>query len=173
MDVVKLPASTNQPALLGLELISNHDSEAEAVSKALSLIYAAKSPSVIVDALVARHLAVDVTRKLVDLLHFPTFTTSMGKSIIHETTPYFMGVYNGQVSLPGVCKVIEQESDLVIDLGPFLSDSNTGGLSRKLPEQRVIAVNTKDVAISGVAYPQIGLKSCKSQFIPANFGAED
>lgn len=168
MDVVNLPASTNPAGPLSQGPILNQESESAAVSKALSLIYAAKSPSVIVDALVARHLAADVARKLVDLLHFPTFTTSMGKSIIYETEPYFMGVYNGQVSLPGVCDVIEQESDLVIDLGPFLSDSNTGGLSRKLPEQRVIAVNTKDAVIAGIAYPHTGLRSCKSQLFSAH-----
>jgi pyruvate decarboxylase len=169
MDVVKVQASTNQPASLSLNLTLNYASEAAAVTKALSLIYAAKSPLVIVDALVARHLAIDITRELVDILHFPTFTTSMGKSIIHETSPYFMGVYNGQISLPGVCKSIEQESDLVIDLGPFLSDSNTGGHSRRLLEQRMIAVNTKEVVISGVVYPQIGLKSCELRRIPAHF----
>ncbi|PVH73681.1 pyruvate decarboxylase, partial [Cadophora sp. DSE1049] len=159
MDAVKLRALNNHHASLSLKPVSNRSSEAAAVTKALDLIYAAKSPSVIVDALVARHLAVDVARELVDLLHFPTFTTPMGKSIIHETNPYFTGVYNGQISLPDVCRVIEQESDLVIDLGPFLSDSNTGGHSRKLPAERVIAVNPKEVVISGVAYPHIGLKS--------------
>ncbi len=169
MDTVKLRVPTNHPALLSLKPASIRSSEAAAVTKALNLIYAAKSPSVIVDALVARHLAVDVAREFVDLLHFPTFTTPMGKSIIHETNSYFTGVYNGQISLPGVCRVIEQESDLVIDLGPFLSDSNTGGLSRKLPAERVIAVNPKEVVISGVAYPHIGLKSCKLELNPPNF----
>lgn len=161
MDTVKLRAPTNDPVLLSSKPASIRSSEEVAVKKALDLIYAAKSPSVIVDALVARHLAAEVARELVDSLHFPTFTTPMGKSIIHETKPYFTGVYNGQISLPGVCKVIEQDSDLVLDLGPFLSDSNTGGLSRKLPAERVIAVHPTEVMILGVAYPHIRLKSCK------------
>lgn len=172
MDVVNQRASVNQPASSNWTSTSNQESQTTAITKALDLIYAAKSPSVIVDALIARHLAVDLTRKLVDVLHFPTFTTPMGKSIIHETNPYFIGVYNGQISLPRVCKVIEEESDLVIDIGPFLSDSNTGGLSRKLDQQRVIAVNTKSVVISGVIYPHSGIKSCESQCIPAGLGAE-
>jgi pyruvate decarboxylase len=163
MDVVKLRVRDNQSASLRLKYISNHDTEGVAVTKALALIYAAKHPSVIVDALVARHLAIDVTRELVDVLHFPTFTTGMGKSIVHETHPYFLGVYNGQISRPGVCKILEEESDLVIDLGPFLSDSNTGGFSRKLSQKRVIAVNPKDVVIAGVVFRHIGLKSCKSK----------
>ncbi len=168
MDVVNVPAAIKEARPSSPGSTSDQENEVEAVSKALTLIYAAKSPSVIVDALVARHLAADVTRELVDLLHFPTFTTSMGKSIIHETVRYFKGVYNGQVSLPGVCRVIEQESDLVLDLGPFLSDSNTGGLSRKLPPERVIAVNTKDVVIAGVSYRHTGLRFCKPALSPVH-----
>lgn len=173
MDVINLPVSINLPTILSLGPISNHGSEAAAVSKVLSRIYAAKSPIVIVDALVARHLAADVTRELVDVFQFPTFTTSMGKSIIHETKPYFRGIYNGQVSVPGVCKVIEKDSDLVIDLGPFLSDSNTGGLSRNLNQNRVISVNVDDVVIAGVVYPQIGLKSCKIKLSSVHFRIEN
>lgn len=161
MDVVHLPVTEQSHDPRDFSPVSDRESKDAAVSRALALIYAAKTPSIIVDALVARHLAVDVARQLVDLFQFPTFTTSMGKAIIHETKPYFVGVYNGQVSLPEVCQIIEEKSDLVIDIGPFLSDSNTGGFSRKLPGQRVIAVNRHNVTIAGVKYADIGLKGCK------------
>lgn len=160
MDMVNLPVPTSSTLPVDLSPIIDHDSKAAAVSAALSLVYAAKSPVIIIDALVARHRAIGVTRQLVDLLQFPTFSTSMGKSIINETQSYFRGIYNGQVSYPGVCKAVEQDSDLVVDLGPLLSDSNTGGFTRNIAERKLISVHPHHVVTRGTIYPQISLASC-------------
>lgn len=133
-----------------------------AISATLSMLYKARSPRVIVDALTARHGGRAVTRALVDKLKFPTFSTSMGKSIIDETEVYFCGIYNGKVSVLGVCEVLEQQSDLVFDLGPILSDSNTGGHTRKIEEAKLIAVHPHHVTVAGVVYRNIGIVACRS-----------
>ncbi|CZR68750.1 related to pyruvate decarboxylase [Phialocephala subalpina] len=164
-DFVHVPVSGSISPLANLALISDHENETAAIAATISTIYAAKSPVVIVDALVSRHLAIDVTRELVDFLGFPTFSTSMGKSIIDETRPYFHGIYNGQVSVPDVCKVIEQDSDLVIDLGPLLSDSNTGGHTRKIAESKLITVLPNHVSIGNKTYQEVGLASFLSALL--------
>lgn len=164
MDMVNLSVPPSSTPSVNRALITDHADEAAAVSAITSMIYKSITPVVIVDALVARHCAIDITRQLVDLLQFPTFSTSMGKSIIHETHSYFHGVYNGQVSSPGVCDVVEEESDLVLDLGPILSDSNTGGFTRKIPEGKMISVHPHSVVIGDSTYQHAGLASCKFSY---------
>ncbi|KIW95803.1 uncharacterized protein Z519_02867 [Cladophialophora bantiana CBS 173.52] len=155
------------PTLSRIDLapLTDEINKASAIAATLSLLYKAKTPTVIVDALTARHSGKNVTRKLVDVLRFPTFSTSMGKSIIDETKPYFCGIYNGQVSIPGVCEVIEQQSDLVFDLGPILSDSNTGGHTRNIAEQKIIAIHPHHVVVGGVVHRNIGLVSFLSTLL--------
>ncbi len=48
----------------------------------------------------------------------------MGKSTIDETSPYYGGVYVGQISHVEVKNVVES-SDLVLSIGAILSDFNT------------------------------------------------
>ena len=124
------------------DLLTRPDAAAteSAVEAIITRLQSAKSPVFIVDVLVARFQATSVARQLLDYLKIPTFTTPMGKSIVDESKNYFYGVYNGQVSSPGVAQTIEDESDLVIDLGPSLSDSNTGGHSRRIKEDKYISV---------------------------------
>ncbi|EXJ57746.1 uncharacterized protein A1O5_12536 [Cladophialophora psammophila CBS 110553] len=164
-DMVHCPVPAPSPSRIDLALLTDEFSKASAIAATLSLLYKAKAPTVIVDALTARHSGKDVTRKLVDVLRFPTFSTSMGKSIIDETKPYFCGIYNGQVSIPGVCEVIEQQSDLVLDLGPILSDSNTGGHTRNIAEQKIIAIHPHHVIVGGTVHRNIGLVSFLSSLL--------
>lgn len=83
MDMVNLSARTSLPISVAPRRISDYDSETAAISKALSMVYAAKFPIILVNVLVARHLATSVARDVVGTLKFPTFSTSMGKAIIN------------------------------------------------------------------------------------------
>ncbi|KAK4940893.1 hypothetical protein LTR10_019046 [Elasticomyces elasticus] len=113
-----------------------------AVEMLTSKLRSAKHPVVIVDCLVHRFGATDAARRLLEHLRAPTVSTPMGKSIVEEGKKYYLGIYNGQVSYPGVIKAVETDSDLVIDLGSLPSDSNTGGHSRKINDDKYILVGT-------------------------------
>lgn len=161
IDMVDVHVPTPSPSQIELAPLTDEFSKKSATSATLTLLYKATNPTVIVDSLTARHRGADVTRKLVDLLQFPTFSTSMGNGIIDETKPYFTVIYNGKVSVPGVCEVVEQKSDFVLDLGPILADSNTGGHSRSIAEEKLVEVHPHHVTVGGVKYCNIGLVSCE------------
>ncbi|KAK5552802.1 Pyruvate decarboxylase 1 [Exophiala xenobiotica] len=153
MDMVHEPVSADillQPA----ELTPKGDgsSEIQAVQAILDLVYRAQRPIILIDALVARHEAKTQAREFVELTKFPTFAAPMGKGIIDEDKPYFCGIYSGQISRPGTTSAVEDESDLIIDLGPLLSDSNTGGHSRRIPIDKYVAVNPHDVKVADRTY---------------------
>jgi pyruvate decarboxylase len=162
MDFVHVPV----PASLvdhPIDLVPKTDSEActSAINAVIERITSSSAPAIIVDALVHRFGATDIMNTLLDQLQIPTFTTPMGKSIVSEDKAYFYGVYNGQVSLPGVADAIEEESDLVIDVGFVHSDSNTGGHSRKiLNMESSILVAADYVQVGHARYDGVYLVDC-------------
>ncbi|KAL3487601.1 thiamine diphosphate-binding protein [Aspergillus germanicus] len=159
MDFVHVPL----PASLlddPIDLIPKTDSEAckSTINAVIERIASSSAPAIIVDALVHRFGATDIMNTLLDQLQIPTFTTPMGKSIVAEDKPYFNGVYNGQVSLPGVADAIEKQSDLFIDVGFVHSDSNTGGHSRKaLSKDRSILIGADYVQVGCARYEGVYL----------------
>lgn len=45
-----------------------------------------------------------------------------------------------KVSFPGCCETLES-SDLIINIGPLLSDSNTGGFTRNIREENLVMLS--------------------------------
>jgi pyruvate decarboxylase len=138
MDFVHVPVSGRRlGSPVDISPPVNLASEERAVNKILQMISASRNPIVLIDALVARHNVTAETRELVNVLDLPFFATPMGKTIVNETHPRFCGIYNGAVSYPGIADAVES-SDCVINMGPLLADSNTGGLSSKLSSKQLI-----------------------------------
>ncbi|KAJ3547224.1 hypothetical protein NM208_g1621 [Fusarium decemcellulare] len=131
--------------------------EEEALSQVIQALITAKRPILLVDCLTHRHGATEEARQLADLLRFPIFSTSMGKTIIDETHPSYCGVYNGQVSYPGIKDAVES-SDCILNLGPLLADSNTGGHTREINQDQVILLEPLSCTIRGITYSDVFLK---------------
>jgi len=155
----RVPTSAlRQPLYLSPPVdIDSFDAAVEAVIHA---IYASRDPILVVDALVARHSSRAVARNLADVLQFASFSPPMGKSILNETKPYFYGCYNGNISYPGIQETVETYSDLVLHLGPFICDSNTGGFTTQIPEEKLISVKPNSVTVFGKEFPGIPMRTC-------------
>jgi pyruvate decarboxylase len=125
-----VPASALARPLL-LNRSSNLNAEEAALHAVLSALYSARSPVMLVDALILQFGLKPLVRNLLELLKFPTFCPFMGKSVTEETKPYFYGTCNGRFSYPGIQKSVEEDSDLVVHIGPLPADMNTGGFSAK------------------------------------------
>jgi pyruvate decarboxylase len=134
--------------------------EEEVVRAVASAIYASNSPVLLVDSLIAQFGAKHTVRNLAEKLNFATFCPFMGKSIIHEAKPYFYGVYNGEFSFPGIQKAVEEESDLVLHLGPVPTSMNTGGFTAIVDPKKLISVQETQVIFKGLFYENIYLESC-------------
>ncbi|KAH7312832.1 pyruvate decarboxylase [Rhexocercosporidium sp. MPI-PUGE-AT-0058] len=118
--------------------IRNDATAEDAVVRAvLDLIKTSSTPVILADVLTIRHGGRDLARELVDLTQFQSFSTPLSKGIIDETHPGYGGNYNGTVSFPGVAEAVHA-SDLVLNLGPLLSDSNTGAFTREIKVENVV-----------------------------------
>lgn len=130
----------------------------EAATQAvLSTLYESKSPAIFVDCLVDRHNAIEELRALIEKISCPIFSTNMGKGIIDETHPNYLGVYNGMVSGLGVAAAIEK-SDCVLIVGSLASDTNSGGFTRKVLTENAIYLDANTTTVKGTKFASTPLK---------------
>ncbi len=137
IDLTTEPVSANLlDTPLDLSLPVDSESESAAIKAITEALYASKNPCVFLDHLVHSHGKPEA-RKLVDDLALPFYASHMGKGIIDENHACYVGLYNGGVSLPGICNAFEA-SDLVLALGWWPTDSNSAAFTRKVsPEKRI------------------------------------
>lgn len=140
-----VPAEALKTPLV-LESPEDAKSVDEAAQAVLTALYAGKSPAVFVDCLVHRYGAVAEIKELVDKLAIPVYTSNMGKGIIDETHPNYVGLYNGLPSAPSVREAFEA-SDVVLVVGSLPSDTNTGGFTRKIRPEQSLAIDAEEVTL--------------------------
>jgi len=121
------------------------DAVVSAISKA---VLEAKKPVVFLDMLA--HHAEDETRAFVDAVKLPFLAAHGAKAIVDEDHDWFVGLYNGSVSSPGVADFIEA-SDCVMAVGWWPADTN-GGLGRKVEEGKRVDVMDEFVVVSVWSY---------------------
>lgn len=119
----------------------------EAAQAVVEAISKAKNPVIFVDCLIQRYNAIDELKQLVDKLGFPIYASNMGKGIIDETHPNYVGIYNGAVSAPGVAEEFEK-NDLVLEFGSLPCDTNSCGFTRQAPAEKTIVFNPTEVIVS-------------------------
>jgi indolepyruvate decarboxylase len=105
--------------------------------------------------------------RLVEKLDLPVATSLIGKTVVPEDHPNFLGNYMGRISDEPVRKAVE-EADCVLALGIFFSDMDTGGFSARLDPGRMIQATSSSTRVSHHVYPSItltdvidGLLTCK------------
>ncbi|KAK9460939.1 thiamine diphosphate-binding protein [Lipomyces oligophaga] len=150
LDIVLAPvAATALDTPLVLQ-ISNPDPELDSdlANKILDAIYASKKPCILADILARRHHAREQVMELVSKTKFPSFATDLAKGFVDEDSPYFGGLYNGHLSVSGVAEAVEG-SDLILNIGPLITDSNTGGFTRHTTTEQLIMLHPAYVSIFG------------------------
>ncbi|EGW33998.1 pyruvate decarboxylase [Spathaspora passalidarum NRRL Y-27907] len=122
----------------------------------LEKMYKSTKPSVLSDCLTSRFGFKEQLDQFVDLL--PTsiaklFTTNMARNV-DETRENFIGVYHGKGSSDdGVRQQLENETDLLVTLGYFHNEVNTGAYSRNLTDIKdIIEVHPDYIKINHQVY---------------------
>lgn len=112
------------------------DNEDIAVQGIIDAFENASKPAAFVDHLV--HIRAEKeAQSLLETLQIPTYAAQMSKGLIDENKPYYVGLYSGKVSYPGIDEAARTH-DFVLALGWFPCDTNTSFFSRNWTvEQRV------------------------------------
>ena len=119
---------------------------AEALAEAAALINAAKQPVIIAGVEMHRFGLAGEVLKLAEANGIPMAATLLGKSVVGEKHPLYLGVYEGAMGRESV-RVYVEESDCVVLLGAFMTDINLGIFTAHLDPGRCIYATSEKLRI--------------------------
>ena len=135
---------------------TSEEARADFAADARRMLEAAGSVTVLADFLAARFDVRSQLRKLLDAGSLPYATLAMGKGVLDETDPRFVGVYGGRASTKSVLKAVEQ-ADVLIGAGVWFTDEITAGFSQKIKPDRYIDLQPFEARIDDRRYGPLPL----------------
>jgi indolepyruvate decarboxylase len=135
---------------------SDPDALREAVDEAVALLSKATHPMILADVEVHRFGLQDDLIDLAESANLPIATTILGKSVISEGHPLFVGVYEGAMGRDEVTEYVEA-ADCLLMLGCFLTDINLGIFTAKLDPAHCIDASSEDLRIRHHHYRDVRL----------------
>jgi indolepyruvate decarboxylase len=144
-DRVQAKALTpHEPAVT--ELKSDKDALREALDEAGEMIGGCERPVIIAGVEVHRFGLRNEVIRLAEKNSIPMCATLLGKSVVSEKHPLYLGVYEGAMGRDSVRQFVE-ESDCVILLGTFMTDINLGIFTARLDPSRCIYATSEKLRI--------------------------
>ena len=128
------------------KMVSDPDAVAEAANEAVRLITASERPIIIAGVEIHRFGLQDKLLALAEQAGIPIASTLLGKSVIRETHPLYIGLYEGAMGREAVTKFVE-ESDCVVLLGTFMTDLNLGIYTANLDPAKCIYATSEKLRI--------------------------
>jgi len=127
----------------------------EAIAEVRAMLALARRPAILAGAEIGRFGLQDDLARLVERLNVPIASTLLGKSVIREDHPLYVGVYGGLIARDEVQQFIN-ESDCLLILGSILSDvEDLNADSPLMSEGRTIHATADRVAIKHHRYDAI------------------
>jgi acetolactate synthase-1/2/3 large subunit len=124
--------------------------EDKAIARAAELITAARHPVLLIGAGANRKITCRNLRAFVEKTNIPFFTTQMGKGVVDERNPLFLG--NATLSDHDFLHRAIARADLVINIGHDVVEKPPFFMS---PEMTVIHVNFNSAQVDPVYFPQL------------------
>jgi indolepyruvate decarboxylase len=124
---------------------------AEALADAVARLRSAKRPVILADVEVHRFGLQYELVTLAERTGIPIAVTILGKSVVSELHPNYLGVYEGAMGRASVRKAVEG-SDCLLMLGTFLTDVNLGIFTAAIDPRNAIEVTSEKVSVSHHRY---------------------
>jgi TPP-dependent 2-oxoacid decarboxylase len=122
-----------------------------ALAEAAAMINAARQPVILADVEVHRFHLQEALVGWIDKTGIPVAATVLGKSVLSEQHPLYLGVYEGALGREEVRRYVET-SDCVIMLGVFMTDINLGVYTARLDPGRSISATSEKLSIRYHSY---------------------
>jgi len=129
---------------------------AEAADEAAALLAKAKRPMILAGVEIHRFGLQDKVLALAEKHQLPIAATILGKSVVPEKHPLYIGLYEGAMGHANVTQFVE-ESDCVLVLGAFMTDLNLGIFTAQLDPARCVYVTSEQLRIRHHHYLQVPL----------------
>ena len=125
---------------------SDPDALAHVTDVIVEALARARSACVLPGVLIARAGLQPALHALIDASGLPFATMFMDKSVLDETHPGYVGMYDGALMQPEVRAFVE-EADMVLAVGTLMTDFNTGGFTSRLDPAKTISVGKHRVRV--------------------------
>ena len=136
-DLVGAACAAPKPLDLDLQPESDPETLKESIDEAVAMLSAARRPVVLGGIEVHRFGLAGKLEALLDVAGYPVATALMAKSVVHETHPQFIGLYQGALSEDYVRETVE-DADCVLALGAWMTDINLGIYTAKIDSGALI-----------------------------------
>jgi len=134
----------------------------EAVAEAAQLLAQAQRPMIIAGVEIHRFGLQDKVLALAERYQIPIAATLLGKSVVPEKHPLYVGLYEGAMGRAEVTQYVE-ESDCVLLLGAFMTDLNLGIFTANLDPARCIYITSEQLRIRHHHYHEVPLETFLDQ----------
>ena len=115
-----------------------------------------QKPVVIGDVELIRFKLQTEFARFLDKTGFPYVTMMLGKTLLSEHHPQFIGLFEGDRSRDYVRNRVES-ADCILKLGALMTDFNTGGFTTNLEDSKMISANIGYVKIKYHYYENVHL----------------
>jgi indolepyruvate decarboxylase len=136
---------------------SNLKSMRAALAETEEMINSARRPVILADVEVHRFGLQELVLALARKTNIPVAATMLGKSVIGEQHPFYLGIYEGAMGRDEVRQYVES-SDCVILLGAFMTDINLGIYTARLDPARSIYATSEKLSIRYHTYEDVRFK---------------
>jgi indolepyruvate decarboxylase len=134
------------PRFKQAELRSDTRALAEAIDETIERIENARQPVFLLGVEIHRFGLQEEAVRLAEDSGIPMAATMLGKGVVAETHPLYMGLYEGALGRAEVTKYVEA-SDCVIMLGTFMTDINLGIYTAELDLADCIYVTSEQCRV--------------------------
>ncbi len=155
-----------------MELPEPHDPAAlkEALEEAVALLNGARKPVILADVEIHRFNLQELALELIEKTGIPFATTILGKSVLGEQHPLYLGLYEGAMGMESVRDYVET-SDCVLMLGAFMTDINLGIYTARLDPDRSISATSERLSIRLHTFEGVGFEDFLRGLVDASGGA--
>jgi indolepyruvate decarboxylase len=129
----------------------------EAAEEAVAWLNRSEKPLILAGVEVHRFGLHDLLVEFAEKAQLPIAATILGKSVIRETHPLYIGLYEGAMGREAVTQFVE-ESDLVVLLGCFMTDVNLGIYTANLDPAKCIYATSEQLRIRHHHYHGVQLE---------------
>ena len=125
-----------------------------AVEDAVDFINRSKRPVILAGVELHRFGYQNKLLRLVEEKRIPVVATLLGKSVMPESHPLYLGIYEGAMGRQEVRQFVE-DSDCVIILGAFMTDVNLGIYTANLDRARSIYATSEKITVRYHNYEEV------------------
>lgn len=155
-DVVMMKCKSPEPFVFPPHPHSDEESLNEAIKEAVEMIEKSEKPVVIGDVELLRYKLQNEFSEFLNKTGFPYVTMMLGKTLLSEHHPQFIGLFEGDRSREYVKNRLK-DADCILKLGALMTDFNTGGFTTNFDESKMISANIGYVKIRHHYYENVHL----------------